>query len=295
MIEFHIVSVADRQWIMPRLSSRSNLCCEYTFGNIFGYGAKHDVFVADHNENLVIKYVCDDTILYAYPIGQGDKEYTLKQMELDAKIEDMPAYITSMNKEDAKTFEKVFNGKYSTLADRDSFDYVYSAQDLINLSGKKYQSKRNHISFFRRTYNWTYEKITADNINECISMNEKWLNHSSTEFHEDLLEEYKIIKRIFENYDALDFVGGLIRIDGEVVAYTMGERLDSQTFCTHFEKAYGDIRGAYPIINQQFAENELSGYKYINREDDVGAENLRKAKLSYHPEFLLEKYTAKIN
>lgn len=122
-------------------------------------------------------------------------------------------------------------------------------------------------------------------------MSNKWLeNQKESPLYDELVRENKIIRLFFKEFSSMDCIGGVIKIDGEVVAYTVGERLNSETFCLHFEKAYSHIRGAYPMINQQFAENELSGYLYINREEDTGAENLRKAKLSYHPAFLLEKY-----
>ena len=114
------------------------------------------------------------------------------------------------------------------------------------------------------------------------------------EYKEELEGELKIIKRVFDNYDKLDYVGGVLRVDGKVVAYTMGEPGPKDVFCVHIEKAFSDIRGAYPMINQQFVKNELSSYRYINREDDTGAENLRKAKLSYYPVALAEKYEAKL-
>ena len=100
-------------------------------------------------------------------------------------------------------------------------------------------------------------------------------------------------EKVFDNFDELDIIGGVLKVDGRVVAYTMGEPGSKDVFCVHIEKAFSDVRGAYPMINQQFVMNELSGYKYINREDDTGAENLRKAKLSYYPAFLAEKYEAK--
>ena len=107
-------------------------------------------------------------------------------------------------------------------------------------------------------------------------------------------EELDAINISFENYFDLGFVGGLLRANGEVVAFTFGEEMNPEVFCTHIEKAYADVRGAYPMINREFAANALSQYKYINREDDTGSEGLRKAKLSYCPDILLEKYMARV-
>ena len=145
-----------------------------------------------------------------------------------------------------------------------------------------------------RNTNWSYERITRESIPECLEMSRLWLEGALEEYRDDLEAELKIIERVFDNYEELGYVGGLLRADGRVIAYTMGEPASKDMFCVHIEKAFSDIRGAYPMINQQFVKNELSEYKYINREDDTGAENLRKAKLSYYPAILAEKYEAKL-
>ena len=124
-------------------------------------------------------------------------------------------------------------------------------------------------------------------------MSKQWLENTESDYKEDLEEELSIIRLFFENFNSLDCVGGLVRIDGKVVAYTFGEKVNDDIFCVHIEKAFSDIRGAYPMINQQFVLNELSDYRFIDREEDLGIENLRKAKLSYYPEILAEKYEAK--
>lgn len=294
MIDFHRVDISDAKWIKSRLSCKEKISCEYSFGNIFAYNQKMDILVADYNECLIVKYAVGDYNVYAFPVGPGDVKSALSAIADDTESDGKKGVISAMTGKDADIFESVFGGKYKAVADRDAYDYVYNSEDLINLTGKKYQPKRNHISYFIRSYNWSYEKIDRTNIDECIEMNRQWLDKYDPELRQPLIEEFRMIKTVFDNYEELGFVGGLIRVDGKVVAYTMGEELDSESFCVHFEKAFADIRGAYPMINQQFVKNELSGYKYINREDDVGAENLRKAKLSYHPAFLLEKYTAEL-
>ena len=123
-------------------------------------------------------------------------------------------------------------------------------------------------------------------------MNEKWYTLNVEKDREGIEDEREVLRLNFAHFEEIGGVGGVLRIDGEVVAFTFGERLNDNTFDTHFEKAYSDIRGAYPMINQLFAKNLLSDYEFINREDDVGSEGLRSAKLSYHPEFLVEKYSA---
>ncbi len=293
MIDFHCPSVGEKQWISDRIAEEEFLTCEYTFGNIFSYTAKMDILVADVHGCLVTRCCfTEDYAEYCFPAGKGNKIKAIEEIVIDGKEREIPFGIFGMNTENAKLLRDNFSAQFDITLERDSFDYIYNSTDLIELTGKKYQPKRNHISFFMRNNNWSYERITRENISECIEMSEDWLSKSQSEYKSDLESELKIIKKVFDNYEALGYVGGLLRCDGKVIAYTMGERMNEDTFCVHFEKAYADIRGAYPMINQQFVKNELSGYKYIDREDDVGSENLRKAKLSYHPALLPDKYEA---
>ncbi len=294
MSDLHVVSLNDKNWINEILSEVDFYTCEYPFGNIFSYGAKMEIQVGNIAGCLVTKCIKDDYVMYCCPIGKGDIKKAVKFILDDANIDGRDFEIFGINPDAAELMSREFSEILDISLERDTFDYIYSSEDLINLTGKKYQPKRNHISYFMKNNNWSYEKLTKDNIPECYEMSKLWLEGSLEEYREELEAELKIIRRVFDNYDKLDFVGGLLRVDGKVVAYTMGESASENVFCVHIEKAFADIRGAYPMINQQFVKNELSGYKYINREDDTGAENLRKAKLSYYPVILAEKYEAKL-
>lgn len=294
MSDLHLVSLEDKDWINAILSQVDFYTCEYPFGNVFSYGAKMEIKVGNIADCLVTKCVQDDYVMYCCPIGKGDIKKAVEFILDDACKDGRDFEIFAINPDAAEIISKEFSDVLDVFLVRDTFDYIYTSEDLINLSGKKYQPKRNHISYFMKNNNWTYERINKDNAYECYEMSKLWLEGALEEYKEELEGELKIIKRVFDNYDKLDFVGGLIRVDGKVVAYTMGEGASNDVFCVHIEKAFADIRGAYPMINQQFVKNELSGYKYINREDDTGAENLRKAKLSYYPVILAEKYEAKL-
>ena len=294
MIDFHTPTIADKDWINKKICETGSPSCEYTFGNIFAYSAKMDLKVAEFADCLITRCIYGDDIMYCYPMGNGDKKAAVEAIIRDSEAFDSDFVIFGLTKDFADELEGLFPDRFKIIFDRDGSDYIYNSADLINLIGKKYQPKRNHISFFKKNYDWSYEKITADNIGECIAMNEKWIEESLNERKYELYEELEIIKLVFENYDALGFVGGLIRVDGEVIAYTMGERMNEDTFCVHFEKAFSKYRGAYPMINREFCENELSSYKYIDREDDLGIDNLRKAKLSYYPVIIREEYEAKL-
>ncbi len=292
MINFHKPEISDKPWVKECLSNRDDLTCEYSFSNIFSYTAKMRLEIADVEGFLVTRCFTDGTIGYCYPVGSGDIKKVISLIIDDMRVQNEPCYLFGLGTNEAKELEGLYDGFFDIRLDRDGFDYIYKSEDLINLSGKKYQPKRNHISFFKKNYNWSYESMSSSNIEECYNMNVEWLQTSGSLYSEDLEKELKIIRCVFENFDDLECKGAVLRVDGRVVAFAMGAQIRSDTFCVHFEKAFSYIRGAYPMINQQFVENELSDYKFIDREDDLGLENLRKAKLSYYPEFLSDKYEA---
>ena len=252
-----------------------------------------DIRVAECYGCLVTRCTFRDGFVeYCFPAGNGDTEKALREIVDDGIKNGIPFGIFGMNKNNADLLEKCYSDCFDIHYERDMCDYIYLSDDLINLKGKKYQPKRNHISFFQKNFNWKYEKISSENIPECLKMAENWLGLSQHEDKDSLIQELEIIRKAFDFYEILGYKGGLLRIDGEVVAFTMGEEISKNIFCVHFEKAYTDIRGAYQMINRQFVTNELSDYKYINREDDTGSENLRKAKLSYYPIIIADKYEA---
>lgn len=191
--------------------------------------------------------------------------------------------------------ETLFPGQFEFTEERAYFDYIYLRESLVELKGKKLHGKKNHLNAFKNTYpDWKFEHITSENIDECWQMNEEWSRQNEMSLGSGLLKEKTALRTAFDNFFEEGLVGGLIRVDGKVIAYSMGHKLNSDTFVVHFEKAFADIRGAYQIINQQFAQHCCEGYTYINREDDTGLEGLRKAKLSYLPQILLTKYDAKL-
>lgn len=294
MPRFHNVTLGDKDWIKEIFRSQKRLACEYSFGNIFSYTAKFPILVAEAYGCFISKCLTDNEIMYCFPLGEGDRKAALDFIIEDALKEEKICTLFAVNEENKEFLDREYGDRFEITSDRDGMDYIYNTDDLINLKGKKYQPKRNHISFFEKTYNWTYESMNGENVFDCVEMSKNWLYQSAHEDKTDLENELKIIRRVAENFDALEYKGGIIRIDGEVIAYAMGEELTADSFCVHFEKAYPGIRGAYPIINREFVKNELSSYAYIDREDDVGSENLRKAKLSYYPAFLIEEYEARL-
>ena len=231
--------------------------------------------------------------MYLYPCGDGDKKAAVNELIRYAENHD-GARLTMycLTPSNVRELEDMMPGKFEFTEMREFADYIYNTTDLIDLAGRKYHGKRNHIAYFKNNHDWHFEPINDGNMQLCLDMNKKWEALNREKDPDEIDSELEAIKRAFSNFDELGFKGGVLYADGEVVAYTLGEELNSSAFCTHIEKAYASVRGAYPTVNREFAANMLANYKFINREDDTGSEGLRKAKLSYYPEILLQKYRA---
>ena len=193
------------------------------------------------------------------------------------------------------TFNSIFSEEFSQNESREDFEYLYLTEKLKNLSGKKFHSKRNHISAFSKSYNWSYESMTTDILPEVFEMADKWTEEMKeiTDDTKSIEVENKALKEYLPFMKELNLRGGCIRVDGKIIAFTFGSPINNKVFDIHVEKALPEFRTAYTLINREFILNELSDFEYVNREDDMGLEGLRKAKLSYHPDILLKKYVIK--
>ena len=186
--------------------------------------------------------------------------------------------------------EEIYPGRFQIEYRRDYADYVYEAEKLAKLSGKKYHGKKNHTNKFKKLYpNWQYERLNDSNVEECFQMALKWRNKNGCEEDTEKNSEMCVTLNSLRLYKELDLCGGVLRAEGNVVAFSIGEPVSDDTFVVHIEKAFADVPGAYPMINQQFVEHEVQGFSYVNREEDMGETGLRSAKESYHPIFMVEK------
>ena len=163
---------------------------------------------------------------------------------------------------------------------------------LDALVGKKFQSKRNHVNKFKRTYNYEYTPITPDRIQECLDLEAEWCKANNCDQHEGTGNERRALVYALHNFEELGLTGGILHVDGKIAAFTFGMPINQDTFGVHVEKADTSIDGAYAMINYEFANHIPEQYVYLNREEDLGIEGLRKAKLSYQPAIILEKYVA---
>ena len=288
-IEWKNITLEDKTIIDSYYKTNQSRSCERTFANNFLWAPHYHTMYAIVNNMLLFKSE-DNGMMITFPIGNGNLEETILLLEAYFEEKKQPFRLTLVTEEQYKLLEETFPNKFQIEYDRDSADYIYEAEKLISLSGKKLHSKRNHINKFKADHNnWSFERITKENKKECFAMAVEWCKRNGCTDDPNKSAEICVTLKALELLETLELEGGLIRDNGEVIAFSIGESCSEDTYVVHIEKAYADIQGAYPIMNQQFVENIASNYLYINREEDTGAEGLRKAKLSYYPVFLQEK------
>lgn len=238
--------------------------------------------------------------------GSGEQQFMLQPFGPDAGIESvlekMAAYCAAQNlvfklygieKFMIDILENWRPGQFAITADRDNYDYVYNSKDLIELKGRKYHGKKNHINSFLRNYSdYQYIPLTTEWVPRCVETQIEWCKKKGCDDDEMLKGERDAIIEVLLHWNELKLTGGLIYIAGKVEAFSFGEQLNDDTAVIHVEKANPDIRGVYPVINQQFCANAWNHLPYINREEDMGLEGLRKAKESYYPVKMVEKFIA---
>lgn len=295
MIDFKTATPQDRLLferfhdLMPQIknaeSSLANLCA-YSFLYHGEYAVVEDCLA-------VRIYFDEKTVCYHYPLGDGNKNEVLKLLKEDARER---GFVMMLICGDTVPPESI-QGAFAPVLRRDFFDYLYSSEDLQNLKGRKYQPKRNHINKFKSLYDWEFEVVKPENVSECLAFENKWIEEAALR-HPELLSDYrkerKIVEYLLSNMEELGIFAGMIRVDGNIAAFSIGSRINSETFDTHIEKADRNLEGSFAMINQQMAEHLPANFIYINREEDLGLEGLRKAKESYHPLGLIEKYIVTI-
>lgn len=293
-ILFRRPELEDREKIQRYFDKYPSRNCERTFVNAYLWSRHYGVTFAIVENTLVFKmehYGCS----FTYPLGEeSDVKRALEILMQYAREKGVEFRLHNVSASQYEKLDGLYPGKYEIEYHRDVADYVYETEKLASLSGKKLSPKRNHINKFKSTYeNWSYESMSKENLEECFQMALEWRNENGCDEDHDKNSEMCVTLNALRLFEELHLTGGVLKIDGKVIAFTIGEPVCKDTFVVHIEKAFADIQGAYPMINQQFVQHECMEYSYINREDDAGSEGLRKAKLSYRPIFLIEKGTVK--
>lgn len=295
-MEFQIPTIMNMERIRTVMEKNTKRGCEMSPANIMLWARHYHTEIAFWGEDIIFRSLREDGI-YSYCVDLLDvadaKQLFLKVLEL-ANEQKQPLFMHCVVEEEWELINSWFPEQYQIEYDRDDADYIYSREKLAALSGKKLHGKRNHIHRFEEANpDWKYETITDENEEECAKMAMQWCMKNCMSQEDEIefekIDESKLVVYAIRHRKELGMTGGALRVSGNVIAVTLGERLTDDTFVVHFEKAFSDIQGAYPMINREFVRHELTKYQYVNREEDLGLPGLRKAKLSYYPEILLKK------
>lgn len=295
MIELRAPSIADKSWMETYLKKENARSSDYNFGNIYMWDNRYRKLITAAGNRLIIRLRYTDLPFFAFPIGCGDLSPAIEMMrELEAESGE-PLSIRACTAEHKALLEESYPGRFRFTEDRDCFDYMYRVEKIATFAGKKLHAKRNHCNRFEETMDWDFVPLTGDLVPGCIEMLDTWIGECDS-MQEGITDERAAIMRGFTHWDALGLEGGVLRVSGRIVGFTIGELAASDTFDVHFEKAFAALNGAYPMVCREFARQiirEHPNVVYLNREEDLGLPNLRKAKLDCYPDYLLKKYTAR--
>ncbi len=295
MLPFQPLTIGDKSLVDTITAAEDSRSADFVFGNMFLWNDRYRQSICTYGGRLLVRAESEHLPIFPFPIGSGDLAPAIEALRSYANSEGYSLVLRGVESHHKALLEELFPGKFSFIHDRDYDDYIYSAEKLSSLSGKKLHGKRNHINRFEATYpDWHFEPLCPGHFPLCMELLDSW-SAGVSEGEHLVSDERKAIDLAFENYETLGLMGGALFVGNSLAAFTMGQQISSDTFDIHFEKAQGDIDGAYPMINREFVRHILSllpHIAYINREDDMGLENIRRSKLSYRPDIILEKYSA---
>ncbi|MGN1341359.1 MAG: DUF2156 domain-containing protein [Oscillospiraceae bacterium] len=289
ILDFRAPELSDRRWASELLAASGFRGCLFTFGNNYVWSKVYNVQICRFKDFYLLKNTdhTNGQPRFFFPTGMGDVHEAIEILREYCAGLGVPLLMTA-NRQSVEWLREYYP-EAKAEGDRDGFDYIYNSTDLAELKGKKYHSKRNHLNRFYEN-EWSFEPITPENIPDCISVLEQWVAANSAEPDPEKETEATVVLDSLNNFNALGYTGGLLRVEGVPQAFTFGEQCTEDTFVVHAEKALLNYQGAYTAVNCEFAKTLVPKYRYINREEDAGSPGLRKAKLSYHPAFLEEKY-----
>lgn len=298
-MNFKPLELSDFSALQPYFQNTPFQACDFTFANLYIWKDLYPVEFSLYKNVLIFRgfYQANQPV-YLYPFGTVFSESVLEEVILalfeDAHSFNAPLVLRGFFEKEAALLLNLFPDRFTLSSSPDQWDYLYLKDDLLQLSGSRYHSKRNHIARFKKTYpDFSFLPVTPENIADCRKVSEIWYAHRRKENIPDASLDETVVNRALSHFHELPLTGGLLYTDKEPVAFTIGEPINQDTYAVHIEKAFAWIPGAYPMINQCYVAAFMNGYTYVNREEDDGIEGLRKAKQSYHPCTMVQKQTAR--
>lgn len=292
-IAFHPLTLADKDDIRAAAEACGFHNCDLCVMNLVSWRFLYDTEVAFRNGMMLIRFRINGHSAYQMPVGTGNPVDAFKDLYDDAERLQEPFLMLGVSDDTLELLEREMPGHFFAHPDRVHFDYVYRREVLATLAGKHLQQKRNHVNRFVADHpDYVYEPLTPAAFDECIALSDEWAaRKAGTTDPADIEAEHRAILNAFDAWEALDGRGGTIRIGGRLVAFTFGSAITTDTFDVCIEKADTDVDGAFAIINRDFARSLPEAFIFVNREEDLGIEGLRRSKMSYRPDHLLRKHT----
>ena len=294
-LDFKDITLSSEELINGYIKQWNCENAEFSFAHMYIWGCDGEIQYSEGDGCLYIKldFAGEDT--FFWPPFPKDEKTDYRKALLDACEYMKNNGIKPVFRSVAAPFDEMMRKacpELELVPNRKNFDYIYLSESLITLKGKKLHGKRNHINKLLREHpDFVYENLTKDHYEECMAVYDEWcMDHKEITITQ--YDERSSVERALLNLEDLGLTGGAIRIGGVIKAFTVGEKTLPHMSQIHIEKAAKDIDGLYPLINQKYAEANCADTTYINREEDMGLEGLRKAKQSYNPYKMTEKYDA---
>ena len=256
---------------------------EFTFTNLYSWREAYKIKVSVLGDFIILRSESEPQFRLFDLIGRGDKKKVVKSI-----LNDFKASFMRIPKETAGLFRD--DAGFEIEEDMNNSDYLYRAEDLIALKGGKYDGKRNLIKKFRLDNSYEYVTMNIGNTDECLMFEDRWCTIKNCDWIEGLSNERRAIGEMMENYSDFELIGGMIKIQGNISAVALAQRLNPNTLVMHVLKADPNVSGLYQVMLQEFLTHEAGSFNYVNLEQDLGIEGLRKSKQSYHPVEMVKKY-----
>jgi len=298
MLTLRDIELRDRDFVNQKIKERSGRNCELCFANMYIWRCVYSIQIADYEDMLIVSMEDDEGQYFLAPAGNGDMAKAVAEIKAYFAAKGKPCRFDYVAEEDVPLIKAAASPEEFTVTHmRDADDYIHLTQSLADLSGKTFHGKRGHVKRFMATYHYEYLPITEALIPKALELSELWCKQHAFSDHEEAEEaeaETCAVKRLFASFDALSAIGGAIMVDGEMAGFSAGTPRypGSDEFVVHLEKGLIRYEGIYSAVNNLFMTDIANrGFKFANREEDMGVPGLRKSKLSYNPELVLPKYS----
>jgi hypothetical protein len=286
-LNFLPIQISEQEKYTARLSQCPQVASEYSFLNLWAWAQDYGLLWA-WDENLVWIKQTQPEIRFWAPVGAW--ESVDWETVFDENLSAETIFVRVPQKLN-DLWSKCMNGRLTVFEERGQWDYLYEISDLIDLKGNRYHKKKNLVNQFKKKYEFSYTPLVSGLVEHAIGMQSDWCAWRDCESSEILSAENRAIYKILEDWERLDgAIGGALMVNQQMVAYTVAEELTEDTVLIHFEKGDTEYKGVYQTINQMFLAHSAQDFIYVNREQDLNDEGLRKAKLSYKPVDFLRKY-----